>query len=394
MNIRNKVAISGIGATDFTRQSGRTTEQLAVSACKAAVADAGLKMSEVDGIVTFFLGDSATSAVVATSLGLPQLNHYADFSTGGSIACGVVLQAAMAIATGQARNVLVYRSMNGSSGARYGGPDLSRQFAATGCHSDAEEQFLDTAGITSPVQHFALLCRTHMNKYGTTAEDLSAVARTFREHAVLNEQAMRRKPMSEADYYASPMIASPFRAVDCCLQTDGAVALLLTSAERARDLATKPVYITAGVFGGGPRIRGGMWGNFVPDQSDCYAKYLADNLFNAAGIGRDELDFLQLYDCFTYSVLVQFEDFGFCRKGEAGAFFREGRAKLGGKLPINTGGGLLSEAYIHGLNLVNEAVAQLRGGLGARQVAGARTGLVSAGGAATTGSALILTGEL
>jgi acetyl-CoA acetyltransferase len=394
MDIRNKVAISGIGATDFTRASGRTTEQLAVDACKKAAADAGMPLSEVDGVVTFFLGDSATSAVVATSLGLPQLNHYADLSTGGSAACGVVLQAAMAIATGQARNVLVYRSMNGSSGTRYGGADFSRALAVTGCHSDAEEQFLDTAGITNPVQHFALLCRRHMSLYGTNEDDLGAVARTFRAHAERNPQAMKRKPLSEADYYASPMIASPLRAADCCLQTDGAVALLLTSAERARDLATRPVYVTAGVFGGGPRARGGMWGNFIPEHAECYAKYVSDNLFRMAGVARDELDFLQLYDCFTYSVLVQFEDFGFCRKGEAGGFFREGHAMPGGKLPVNTGGGLLSEAYIHGLNLVNEAVAQLRGGLGERQVEGARTCLVSAGGAATTGSALILSGAV
>lgn len=390
MSIRNRTSISGIGATEYSRRSGKTTEQLAVDACKKAVTDSGIAMGEVDGVVSFGLGDTATAAVVATSLGLKQLNHYVDYSAGGSAACAVVLQAAMAIACGQAKNVLVYRSLNGSSGPRYGGSEMSRMLATTGCHSDAEEQFLDTAGITSPVQHFALLCRRHMLKYGTTQDDLAAVAMTFRAHAALNQRAMKRTPMSRDDYAASPLIAEPFRALDCCLQTDGACAVLVTSAEQARDLRTTPVYIRAGVFGGGPRVRGGMWSNFLPDHAESYAKYVADRLFAMADVRRDELDFLQLYDCFTYSVLVQFEDFGFCSKGEAGAFFREGRAKIGSDLPVNTGGGMLSEAYIHGSNLVNEAVEQLRGQSGERQVAGAKLGLVSAGGAASTGSALIL----
>ncbi|MBM0205687.1 hypothetical protein JNW90_23730 [Micromonospora sp. STR1s_5] len=390
MNINGMTSISGIGWTDYTRSSGRTPEQLAVEACKRAAEDAGVPLSQVDGVITYGISDTATSAVIATSLGLPRVTHYADYTAGGTAACSVVLHAAMAVITGQARNVLVYRSLNGASGQRYGGAKFSELLAGSGVHSDAEPQFLDTAGITMPAQHFALLCRRHMSKYGTTEEDLAAVAMTCRAHAVDNERAMKRSPMSRDDYFGAPWIAEPFRMFDCCLQSDGACAVLVTSIEHARDLKAQPVEIKAGISGSGPSARGNMWANLFPEHSECYARYLSDDLFRNAGVERKELDFAQFYDCFTYSILVQFEDFGFCDKGDAGAFFREGRGRIGGDLPVNTSGGLLSEAYIHGLNLVVEAVSQLRGEAGTRQVADAKLGLVTAGGASSSGSALIL----
>jgi acetyl-CoA acetyltransferase len=199
-----------------------------------------------------------------------------------------------------------------------------------------------------------------------------------------------RKPIALDDYERAPWIAEPFRLFDCCLQSDGACAVLVTSLPMARDMKKKPVQILSGAIGGHPRSRGVMWTNYADEHAECFGTALADGLFQRAGVERRDIDFAQLYDCFTYSVLVQLEDFGFCAKGESGAFFREGRARLGGELPVNTGGGLLSEAYIHGLNCVVEAVDQLRGDSGARQVADARLGLVTAGGAAHSGSALIL----
>jgi acetyl-CoA acetyltransferase len=229
-----------------------------------------------------------------------------------------------------------------------------------------------------------------MIKYGTTDLDLAAVAINSREYAIENERAMKRTPMSLDDYRASPWIAEPFRMLDCCLQSDGACALLVTSTERARDMRHRPVTIRAGITGSGPANRGLMWGNYWHDHSECYARFVADRLFGMAEIERGDLDFAQIYDCFTYSVICQFEDFGLCEKGAAGAFFREGHARLGGKLPVNTNGGLLSEAYIHGLNSAVEAVSQLRGDAGLRQVKGAELGLVTAGGATSTGSALVL----
>lgn len=390
MNFGRKTAIAGIGWTDYSRKSGRTVETLALEACKNAIADAGLTRDDIDGLVTFGLGDTSNTSVIATSLGLRTINHYADYSAGGNMACGVILHAAMAVATGQAENVLVYRALNGASGVRYGGARFSELLSESSIHSDSEPQFLDTCGITMPAQHFAMLCRRHMIRYGTTDEDLAAVAMNGRANALHNERAMKRSPMEIEDYRASPWIAEPFRLLDCCLQSDGACAVLVTSTERARDLRHAPVTILAGVTGSGPANRGLMWGNSWHDHSECYARYIADRLFDMADVDRADLDFAQIYDCFTYSVIGQFEDFGLCRKGEAGNFFREGRGRIGGDLPINTAGGLLSEAYIHGLNNAVEAVIQLRHDAGVRQVDGAELGLVTAGGATSTGSALIL----
>lgn len=391
MSRKPLAAVAGIGWTDYTRKSDKTVEALALEACWNAINDAGLKPEQVDGLVSFSLGDSVTTAVVATDLGLPHLNHFADFAAGGNMACGAVLEAAMAVTTGQADYVLVYRALKGASGQRYGGAEFSRLLANHGVHSDSEPQFLDTAGITMPAQHFALLCRRHMIKYGTTNEDLAAVATTVRAHAQDNPRAqMRGRPMSVEDYHRSPWVAEPFHVVDCCLQSDGACALLITSPERAKDLAKPAIPILSGFTGASPRNRGAMWGNFSPDHAESYGAYLADRLFKQAGVDRENLDFAQVYDCFTYSIIGQMEAFGLIQKGEAGEFFRSGAGSIGGRLPINTAGGLLSEAYIHGLNNVVEAVSQLRGEAGKRQVKDAELGLVTAGGATSTGSALVL----
>jgi acetyl-CoA acetyltransferase len=384
-------AIAGIGWTEYSRGSGRSVESLALEACSNAIADAGLDPSKVDGLVSFSLGDSVPTSVVATDLGLSKLDHYADFAAGGFMACGIVLEAAMAVATGQADYVVVYRALNGASGQRYGGASFSKLLSDFGVHSDAEQQFLDTAGITMPAQEFALLCRRHMARYGTTSEDLGAVAVAQRQWALDNPRAqMRHRPMTLDDYHRSPWVAEPFHVVDCCLQSDGACALLVTSVERARDLAKRPVGVLSGFTATGPRNRGSMWGNFTPDATVTYAEHHADRMFARAGIAREDLDFAEIYDCFTYSVIGQMEGFGLIPKGGAGEFFRSGAGSRGGRLPINTHGGLLSEAYIHGLNSVVEAVSQLRGEAGPRQVEGARLGLVTAGGATATGSALIL----
>jgi acetyl-CoA acetyltransferase len=385
----DQTSIAGVGWTSYSRNSQRSVEQLAVEAVRAAADDAGLDVQDIDGLVTYGLCDTAYSGVVGTSLGLRELSYSSDHTAGGNVACSVVVEAAMAVATGRAKHVVVYRALNGASGIRYGGDSWSQMMATTSLFSDAEPQFLDTCGLTMPAQHFALLARRHMVKYGTDHRDFAAVAQTCRDNAALNERAQMRKPLTLEGYEASPWIAEPFRVLDCCLQTDGACALVVTSAERARDLRSKPVRIRAGASAG-RAARGVMWTNFAEDHATCYAARIADRLFGEAGVTRDAIDFAELYDCFTYSVLVQLEDFGFCAKGESGAFFREGKAALTGTLPVNTHGGLLSEGYIHGLNSVTEAVVQLRGDAGARQVKNAELGLVTAGGAAHSGSALIL----
>jgi acetyl-CoA acetyltransferase len=287
--------------------------------------------------------------------------------------------------------VLVYRALNGASGLRYGGVEFTELLERTSVHSDAESQFLSPYGVLMPAHEFALLCRRHMIEYGTTNAQLGAIATTCRAHANLNPRAqMRDRPMSMDDYLASPWIAEPFRVFDCCLMSDGACALLVTSAEQARDLRHRPVYLMAGGIGTGPANRGGMWGNYWHDHAECYARYMADQLYADAGVGPADIDLAELYDCFTYSVIAQLEDFGFCAKGEGGPFCEGGRIGLDGELPVNTHGGLLSEAYIHGLNGVCELVEQLRGDAGARQVKDAEIGMATAGGASANGSAVIL----
>ena len=390
MSIRDKTAIVGIGTTDYSKHSGHTVEVLAFEAASRAIADAGLAPTDIDGITTYGLGDTVATNVLATDLGLSRVRHYADFNAGGNMAAGAVTHAAMAVASGMADYVLVYRALNGSSGVRYGGEAFAELLSRTSIHSDAEAQFLAPHGITMPAQEFALICRRHMVRYGTTHEQLGAVATTCRDHATRNPRAQMQKPMTLDDYLAAPWIAEPFRLYDCCLMTDGACALVVTSAERARDLPHRPIYVMAGVTGGGPANRGGMWGNYWEDHTECYAKYIRDDLYTMAGVGPDDMDLAQIYDCFSYSVIAQLEDFGFCAKGEGGPYVEGGRIGLGGELPVNTGGGLLSEGYIHGLNGVTELVTQLRGDADGRQVDGAEVGLATAGGAAPNGSAVIL----
>lgn len=389
--LRDTCALVGIGATEYSKNSGRSVEALALEACRNAVADAGLNIADVDGVVTYGLADTVSTSVVATGLGVERLRYSVDINAGGGMAAGSVVHAAMAVATGQADCVVVYRALNGSSGVRYGGVEFTELLERTSVHSDAEGQFLSPYGVLMPAHEFGLLCRRHMIEYGTTYEQLGAIATTCREHANLNPRAqMRDRTMTMDDYLNAPWIADPFRLYDCCLMTDGACAVVVMKAERAKDLAHDPIYLMAGGIGTGPANRGCMWGNYWRDHTASYAKYMADDLFNMAGVGPRDIDLAQLYDCFSYSVIAQLEDFGFCAKGEGGPFCEDGRIGLSGELPVNTHGGLLSEAYIHGLNGVYELVDQLRGDAGARQVAGAQIGMATAGGGSPNGSAIIL----
>ncbi len=391
-DFKDRTAIVGIGwsPSRYTKNSGVSVLTLALHASKNAIEDSGLLVKDIDGIVTYSLNDTVNSNVVATQLGLLALQYAVDYTAGGNVACAVVANAAMAVATGMANNVLVYRAMNGSSGIRYSMGDRNEIRAGTSSGSDAESQFLSPYGVFVAPHYFALLTRRHMIQYGLTSRQLGAVAVTCRKNALMNERAQMQKPMTLEDYENSPVIYDPLRVYDCCLTSDGACALIITSAERARALKHTPVYVMAAAEGGGPGCRGPMWSPYRPDSTESYAKYIAPALWERAGIGPKDIDFAELYDCFTISVTCQLEDFGFCKKGEGGPFAEQRRIDLTGELPVNTHGGLLSEAYIHGLNNVVEAVSQLRGDAGVRQVKDAEVGLVSAGGAGTMGNALIL----
>ena len=380
--LRDKHAITGIGWTEFSKASGRTVRSLASEACLKAVANAGLKVSDIDGFVSFNFNDSAPAMAVATEIGVPNAMYAVDFLAGGNGANLITLTAAAAIEAGLAKNVLCYRAMNGRSGFRLGG---GRDMTAHGI-----TQYTAPFGWITYPQAMAMWARRHMIEYGTTAEDLGEIAVQFRKHASDNPRAMQRTPITMDDYMSSKMIVEPFRMLDICLETDGACAVLVTSAERAKDMAKKPVYIMGGAYGGGPDQGEDLFDAIRwPDHSHNYAKYIADDLWKSAGIGPKDVDFAEIYDCFTYSILMQLEGFGFCKEGEAAGFVKGGRIARDGALPLNTHGGLLSEGYIHGLNHVIEAVQQLRGEAGHRQVKKNEICMTTAG-AMTCGSAMIL----
>jgi acetyl-CoA acetyltransferase len=377
--LRDQAAIAGIGYTELSRNSGVSTLTLGLRAVTAALEDAGLPVSEVDGLATHRVGDSALPATLAASLGLDDLSFFVDVFGGGSASHGIVGQAALAVASGVARYVVCYRALNARSEFRMGGSDRPPP-------DQAEFQYQAPYGYLAPAQQFAMAARAHMLQYGTTHEQLGQIAVQQRAYAVENERALMREPITLDDYFASRWVVEPFRLLDCCLETDGAVALLVTTSERARDLRKLPVWISAAAWGAGQTLYAD------PIATETAAARMAPRLFEMAGVGPGDIDVAELYDCFTYSVVVQLEDYGFCAKGQGGPYAASGALARGGALPVNTHGGFLSEGYVHGLNHVCEAVSQLRGEAGPRQVEGAEIALSTAqpGYVAGNTSALIL----
>ena len=375
------MAIAGVGYTEFSKDSGVSTLTLGSRAALAALSDAGLAASDLDGVATFRVGDSVSPTILAQALGLQDLRWYLDQFGGGSASHSIVGQAALAIHAGIAETVVCYRALNARSEFRMGGTGRPPVDAV-------ETQYQAPYGFFTPPQQFALAARAHMAKFGTTHEQLGAVAVAQRAWAVENERARLRDPITLDDYLASRWVVEPFRLFDCCLETDGAVAVVLTTAERARDLRQPPVLIRGAAWGGGTTL----YSNQRPDATRTAAADLAPRLYEQAGVAAGDIDVAELYDCFTYSVLVQLEDYGFCAKGEGGAFAESGATSRGGALPVNTHGGFLCEGYVHGLNHVTEAVSQLRGHAGARQVEGAEVALSTAqpGYVAGCTSALVL----
>lgn len=365
--LRDATAIVGIGYTEFSKNSGVTTLTLGLRAIMAALDDAGLQPGDVDGLATFRVGDSVLPMLLAQSLGIRDLRYHLDQFGGGSVSHSIVGQAALAVHAGIAETVVCYRALNARSEFRMGG--TGRPLVAA-----VETQYQAPYGYFTPPQQFAMAAMAHMQRYGTTQEQFGAVAVNQRANAIMNDRAMMRVPMSLDDYMASRWVVEPFKLFDCCLETDGAVALVVTSAERARDLKQTPVLISGAAWGSGQTL----YSNEQPDPTRTAAADMAPRLYEMAGVGVSDFDLLELYDCFTYSVLVQLEDYGFCKKGEAGALVESGATALSGSLPVNTHGGFLSEGYVHGLNHVTEAVSQLRHHAGDRQVHGAEVALSTA----------------
>ncbi|MBV6424037.1 MAG: hypothetical protein NAOJABEB_01847 [Steroidobacteraceae bacterium] len=384
--LMDAACIVGIGQTAVCRKPGSGLSQMALQlkAVAAALEDAGLTARDIDGIMPF--PNLGRAEAFAASLGCENLRFAATLNLGGAAPVAALRVAAMAVATGSANHVLVPGGWNGYSGAR------TREIAATDSESIpgaaiARDYYLPY-GLSAPPQWYALMAQRHMQEYGTRSEQLGAVAIAMRRHAQLNPDAlMHGKPMTMDDYLDSPMISAPYRLLDCCLETDGAAAFIVTSTERARDLRGRAVSIM-GAASGQPYPADDIFNR--KDFHRIGLTTAAPEAFAMAGVTPAEVDFAQIYDCFTFEVIQQIEEAGFCRRGEGGAFVENGGIELGGRLPVNTHGGLLSQAHLLGLGHVVEAVRQLRGEAGERQVKNAQIGVVTGWGDFGDGSIAIL----
>jgi len=379
-------AIVGIGATEFSRNSGRSELRLAVAAVRAALADAGLLPAQVDGLVTFTM-DANAEVAVAREIGAGELTFFSQVGYGGGAACATVQQAAMAVATGAANVVVCYRAMNERSGRRFG--QVSRAAVAAPTSAGLDNSWHYPMGLATPAATVAMVARRYLHTYGATSEDFGAVAVADRRHAATNPHAwFYREPITLAAHQASRWIAEPLRLLDCCQESDGAVAVVVTTLERARDLTERPAVISAAAQGSGP-------GQYV--MTSYYRDDLTGlpemgvtgrQLWRQSGFAPADIRTAILYDHFTPYVLMQLEELGFCAPGEARHFIAGGAIELGGRLPVNPHGGQLGEAYIHGMNGIAEAVRQVRG-TSVNQVPGTGPVLVTAGTGVPT-SALIL----
>ena len=357
--LSGKTAIVGIGATEFSKASGRSELRLAAEAVKAALADAGLRPSDVDGLVTFTM-DTNTEIAVAREVGIPQLTFFSQINYGGGAACATVQQAAMAVASGIADVVVCYRAFNERSGHRFG--QFSSELAARATSSGVDASWSYPMGLGTPAANVAMIAKRYMHVYGATSEDFGRIAVADRKHAANNPAAFfYEKPITLEEHQASRWIAEPLHLLDCCQESDGAVAIVVTSAERAKDLPAKPAIITGAAQGSGADqfvmtsyYRDGLTG--LPEMG-----LVGEQLWRQAGIAPEDVQMAVLYDHFTPFVLIQLEELGFCPRGEARNFIANGAIELGGTLPINTHGGQLGEAYIHGMNGIAEGVRQIRG---------------------------------
>jgi acetyl-CoA acetyltransferase len=384
--ISGAAAIAGIGATEFSKDSGRSELKLAVEAARAALDDAGLTPADVDGLVTFSM-DSNAEIAVARELGAGELSFFSLIGYGGGAACATVHQAAMAVATGAANVVLCYRALNERSGRRFGQVSVGAVQGATSSAIDSGWHY--PMGLATPAATVAMAARRYMYAYGATSADFGTVAVADRKHAATNPAAwFYERPITLAEHQESRWICEPLRLLDCCQETDGAVAVLVTSVERARSLKNLPVVIRGAAQGSGANqytmtsyYRDDLTG--LPEMG-----VVARQLWAQSGLGAGEIRTAVLYDHFTPYVLMQLEELGFCPRGEARDFIADGAIELGGRLPLNPHGGQLGEGYLHGMNGIAEAVRQVRGS-SVNQVPGDGPVLVTAGTGVPT-SGLIL----
>jgi acetyl-CoA acetyltransferase len=384
--LAGKAAIAGIGATEFSKDSGRSELRLAAECVRAALDDAGLRPSDVDGLVTFTM-DTNSEIAVAREVGIPELTFFSQIGYGGGAAAATVQQAAMAVATGVADVVVCYRAFNERSGHRFG--QFNTELAARTTSAGVDASWSYPMGLGTPAANVAMVARRYMHAYGATSEDFGRVAVADRRHAATNPNAFfYGKPITLEEHQSSRWIAEPLHLLDCCQESDGGVAIVVTSAERARDLPHRPALINGAAQGSGADqfimtsyYRDGLTG--LPEMG-----LVGQQLWAQAGIAPEDVQVAILYDHFTPFVLIQLEELGFCPRGEARHFIADGAIEIDGQLPVNTHGGQLGEAYVHGMNGIAEGVRQVRGSA-VNQVADVEHVLVTAGtGVPTSGVVL------
>ena len=355
--LAGRAAIAGVGETDFSKRSGRSELQLAAECTLAALRDCGLGPQDVNGFVSYSL-DSTDEIELARTLGCGDLSFFSVIPHGGGAACAVVQQATMAVVSGVADVVVCWRALNGRSGQRYsqgvGGQIVTSDLVHWGWYMPH--------GLMTPASWTALAARRYMHRYGATSEDLGRIAVTVRHHATTNPRAaFYGKPLTLEEHQASRFIAEPLHLYDCCQETDGGVAVVVTSKERAQDLAQAPAVILAAASGSGSdqEVMTSFYRNDLTELPE--ARKVAEQLWAQSGMRPADVGCAILYDAFTPNLLMQLDAFGFCGRGEAKDLVREGALALDGRLPTNPHGGQLSEAYIHGMNGVAEGVRQIRG---------------------------------
>ena len=399
-DVRGRHAIVGVGETEYSRASGRSTRALGVEAVRLAIMDAGLTPRDIDGMLSYHSNDSTPSVAIAADLGI-RLNTYADVIGGGSSTEGLVAYAMGLLEVGLCRAVVIFRAMNGYSEFRIGG---------TGARAATPVRGLELAdrpyGMLSAGQRFAPVFTRHMYEYGTTSAQVAHVKVAHSRHAAANPKALLRTPVTVEEVLASRWIVKPLHLLDCCLETDNATALVVTSIDRARDARHPPVRILAAAG----RVNRDRPDFFYQGRYTTVAGVHARELvFPAAGVGPGDVDVTGAYDAFTFTAMLQLEAFGFCEQGAGGHYVSSGAIELGGRRPNNTSGGHLCEGYTHGMSMVIENVRQLRGTVddycpraaqgihtyeyrpgGCRQVREAKIAMNMGWASPATGSALIL----
>ena len=399
MTLRDKAAIVGVGSTPYYKR-GRSLPQtpfeMAGKAMLAALDDAGLAVGDVDGLALYSFGLGGDTSLFAQVMGIPEVRFTAMLTGGGGGAAGSVGLGAAAIASGMATCVVSLMSLQqaasrfGASYAPKGKPGA--QYSAP---PSPEGNFIQPAGLMGPGQMFAVLAQRHMHLYGTKREHFAEVAISTRENARRRQTSIMRDELTLDGYFDARMVAEPLCLFDFCLECDGAVAVVTTTAERAKDLRHPPAFVRASANGGN-----GRWGQAItwmgmPDEEFASSGHrpVAKRLWDMAGTGPGDVDVALLYDHFSPMVILQLEDYGFCGIGEGGDFVADGNIRWGsGSLPVNTHGGNLSEAYIIGMTHVKEGVEQVRG-TAVNQVEGAKVALVTGGPASIPVSSLLLSSE-